>query len=70
MQARASTVDMSSRVDPVITIPRIPYEELQKSTNNWNPVNILGKGGFGTVFKGMRTGLSGLNDALFLYLIV
>lgn len=34
------------------TIPNISYEELQKATDNWNPSTILGKGGFGTVFKG------------------
>ncbi|KAK9753170.1 Death domain [Popillia japonica] len=33
-------------------IPQIPYEELQKSTDNWSQINILGKGGFGIVFKG------------------
>ncbi|XP_022902812.1 serine/threonine-protein kinase pelle-like isoform X2 [Onthophagus taurus] len=33
-------------------IPHITYEELQKSTDNWNPGHILGKGGFGIVFKG------------------
>lgn len=33
-------------------VPNIPYEELQRATDNWNPTAILGKGGFGTVFKG------------------
>lgn len=36
-------------------IPMIPYEELRKSTNDWDPANILGKGGFGTVFKGKNS---------------
>lgn len=33
-------------------IPHIPYQELQGATNNWDSNTILGKGGFGTVFKG------------------
>ena len=34
-------------------LPQIPYTELVEATNNWDRRNILGKGGFGTVFKGM-----------------
>lgn len=34
------------------TIPQIDYKELLEATDNWNEVNILGKGGFGTVYKG------------------
>lgn len=34
------------------TIPKIEYDELLDATNNWNEKNILGKGGFGTVYKG------------------
>ncbi|XP_017888513.1 serine/threonine-protein kinase pelle [Ceratina calcarata] len=34
------------------TIPRATYDELTIATNNWNKYNILGRGGFGTVFKG------------------
>lgn len=33
-------------------IPQIDYQELLEATNNWHESNILGKGGFGTVFKG------------------
>lgn len=33
-------------------LPQISYEELAKATNNWSKHTILGKGGFGTVFRG------------------
>lgn len=35
-----------------ISIPQIDYKELVIATDNWAPENILGKGGFGVVFKG------------------
>ena len=35
------------------TIPKIDYKELRDATNNWNEILVLGKGGFGTVFKGV-----------------
>lgn len=33
--------------------PLITYKELEHATNFWNKSNILGKGGFGVVFKGI-----------------
>uniref|UniRef100_A0A182RNB0 non-specific serine/threonine protein kinase n=1 Tax=Anopheles funestus TaxID=62324 RepID=A0A182RNB0_ANOFN len=33
-------------------IPKISYEELTVATENWSERNILGKGGFGTVYRG------------------
>jgi predicted Ser/Thr protein kinase len=35
-----------------MTIKEIPFHELKVATNNWSANNILGKGGFGTVFEG------------------
>jgi len=39
--------------DSIGLLPSIPYEELLVATDNWERRNILGKGGFGTVFRGM-----------------
>nr|BBG28461.1 adaptor protein Pelle/IRAK [Gryllus bimaculatus] len=34
------------------SIPLIPYLELESATQGWDKTTIIGKGGFGTVFKG------------------
>ncbi|CAG4979015.1 unnamed protein product [Colias eurytheme] len=36
----------------VSAIPMLRYEDLREATNNWNDSNLLGRGGFGQVFKG------------------
>ncbi|CAH0721150.1 unnamed protein product, partial [Brenthis ino] len=33
-------------------IPMLSYKDLKEATNNWSPKNLLGRGGFGQVFKG------------------
>lgn len=33
-------------------MPEIDYQELTEATDNWNQNLVLGKGGFGTVFRG------------------
>lgn len=51
---RASSIQATdlSLGDSAGAIPMIPYAILQQATSNWSPTTILGKGGFGTVFKG------------------
>lgn len=44
--------DISSVAENCGSIPHIEYHELVAATNNWSKHNIVGKGGFGTVFKG------------------
>lgn len=44
--------DIKESLKDLLNIPEIPIEELTAATNNWADNNILGKGGFGVVYRG------------------
>lgn len=48
----ADASDVSSVTENCGAMPHIDYQELLEATHGWAKHNILGKGGFGTVFKG------------------
>ncbi|XP_046439837.1 serine/threonine-protein kinase pelle-like isoform X2 [Daphnia pulex] len=50
--SESSAFSEASSASAMSNIPPIDEQELSIATNNWNTVSILGKGGFGTVYKG------------------
>lgn len=44
--------DLKETLKEFLNIPEIPLEKLAEATDNWSSENILGKGGFGVVYKG------------------
>lgn len=48
----ANNNNIKENLKDLLNIPEIPIDELAAATNNWADNNILGKGGFGVVYRG------------------
>jgi hypothetical protein len=44
--------EFKENLKDLLNIPEIPIEKLEEATNKWAEENVLGKGGFGVVYKG------------------
>ncbi|XP_063868091.1 uncharacterized protein LOC135104487 isoform X2 [Scylla paramamosain] len=44
--------NVSDAESPYSSVPVIPYKELEEATALWSPHNLLGRGGFGAVYRG------------------
>lgn len=55
MHALTMTCSMADQYDPEVRLGhlrRYTFKELRAATDHFNPKNILGRGGFGIVYKG------------------
>ncbi|KAL9247495.1 hypothetical protein vseg_020921 [Gypsophila vaccaria] len=56
---RGSRTNPFNSVSPTLKLQRLSYRELRSAANGFNPENSIGKGGSGTVFRGiLRDGKS------------
>lgn len=52
MQSNSDAINEDKIYEVAKSIPHIPYNELVYATKEWNKNLILGRGGFGIVYKG------------------
>lgn len=44
--------NIKEHMKELLNIPEVPIKELEEATDNWDEKNVLGKGGFGVVYRG------------------